>query len=139
MASDDGLKGNNNMARLKTFTSRGKGQNFDIYEDIDRVAEHRVDGVATLMIGPSDAKLVFYSIRTMDQPDDKSEGEPIEMRDVNLKISIPTRVLLENCLNILNNMKMNQETLSKARRDEDTKIKEVLDKIHEFVDKKKQH
>lgn len=127
------------MARLKIFTSRVNGQNFDAYEDIDRVAEHRVDGLYNLMIGPSDAKLVFYTVRSMDPPDEKSEGQPIEIRDVSLKLSISTRVLLENCLNILNNVKMNQASLTKHRQDEDTKIKDVLDKIQQIVDKKHQH
>ena len=127
------------MARLKTFSSRTKGANFDVFEDIDRVTEFRVDGLMNLMIGPSDSKLVFYSTRTVEQADDKSGGEPVELRDINLKLSIPTRALLESCLNILNNVKANEQGLMKAHKDEEGKIQEVLSKIQQIVDKKHQH
>jgi len=127
------------MARLKIFSSRSKGANFDVYEDIDRISEFRVDGLMNLMIGPSDAKLVFYTTRTIEQPDASSSGEPFEIRDINLKLSIPTRALLESCLNILNNVKVNESTMIKAHQDEEKKIRDVLNKIQQVVDKKHQH
>lgn len=127
------------MARLKVFHSRNEGANFDVYEDIDRVIEFRVNGLINLMIGPSDSKLVFYITRSLEQPDSQSNGEAIEIRDINLKMSIPTRALLESCLNILNNVKANEQGLIKAHKDEETKIQDVLNKIQQAVDKKHQH
>lgn len=127
------------MARLKVYESRGNDQNFDVYEDIDRISEHRVDGFYNLMFGPSDAKLSFYSVRNVDQPDDKSNNQLIEIRDENVRLSIPIRALLETCLNVLNGVKAKQGHLSDIRKLEDKKINDILDKIQQLVDKKHQH
>lgn len=127
------------MPRLKVHESRAKDQNYDVYEDVDRVKEFRVDGFYNLMFGPTDAKLSFYSAVGLESPDDRSNGQNIEIRDVNIKLSFSVRVLLETCLNILNNVKTNQERLSLLRKAEDEKINNVLNNIQQLVDKKHQH
>lgn len=127
------------MARLKTLKSRTQGANFDVYEDSDRIRDVRVDGITNLFVGAADAKLFFYAVRNIEQPDSESGIEPIEVRDVTLRMSIPTRALLEACLNILTSVKTNQEGLVKAHRDEEKKIVDVLEKIQQLVDKKHQH
>jgi|SRR5450755_3182349 hypothetical protein len=93
--------------KIKIGEVRPPQGNFDIYEDVDRQTFF-VDGVAATNVGSAVTKLDLFESGFSPLPPGQGmmtllggPEAPPEQRTVIVRIAIPTRVLLEFCVNTL--------------------------------------
>ncbi len=101
------------------------GKNIDIYAQSDGIKEIYVDG-AEIIFGMPISKLQFHSTEGVEKHDDTL----IEKREVKTRIVIPTNVLLELTLTILNGMKENEQRLSENIDAYKEQLTKILSKIN---------
>lgn len=75
----------------------GKTGNFDLYEPPEGIDEIYVDGFSFAIAGPITTKLDFFS----SQPARDNEDENVELREIKIRLVLPTFVIIDMCRKIL--------------------------------------
>lgn len=104
------------------YQSRNPDQMFDLYEPTSGTMELYIDGVGQLMLGTTVSKLSFYSVGGFHN----ENGEDIEQREVKLRVTMPTRKLLESCIKILASFQETASTLEANLEEEKQQLSQFL-------------
>ncbi|MEN8214976.1 MAG: hypothetical protein ABFS56_01070 [Pseudomonadota bacterium] len=109
----------------KIYESRDPGQMFDLYEPTSELTELYIDGVGQIMLGTTISKVSFYSVSGFKSEDDKQ----IEQRDVKHRIILPTKALLDFCLNTLMKLKGSAHQLEAGLDNDKNQIYHILGQL----------
>lgn len=118
------------IEKEKIYQSRGSDQMFDLYEPTSGLTELYVDGIGQLMLGTTVSKLSFYAVSSFNT----ENGEDIEQREVKLRITMPTKKLLESCLRTLEAFKKSAFELEANLDEEKNQISHLLNNLSAITD-----
>jgi hypothetical protein len=104
------------------ISSRESKKVFDLYESSD-INELYVDGIAQVMMGSANSKVGLFSVSgTENNPD---EEIPVEIREIKLRITMPTSSLVEFCLQTLSALRENAKEIESELESEKMKISKI--------------
>jgi len=87
---------------------RQPNNNFDIFEPVGGVPTEFADGFGQVLMAPAVSKISLYT--TEDVSADET-GAQVETRRVSRKLVVPTRTLVEFCMQTLSSLKANKALL----------------------------
>ncbi len=115
-----------NTRRRLLMEIRNPGSAQNLYE-IDEVQHSFADGIGRVFSGPAVTKIEFFRIANMNLKPE--EGPPVEEREVFLKLTLPTAVVLEAALNILSNTKQNMSLMDEATKTLHKLVEDGLERL----------
>jgi hypothetical protein len=98
--------------RTPVYESRQPGRNFTMYASENRAVIY-VDGMAGLTGGWSISSLDFFVV-TDTQPDSDPALGVREVREIRLRLTMPTAQLIESLLNLVEQLRSNADGLVQA-------------------------
>jgi hypothetical protein len=85
-------------------------QSFVLYESA-AIQNLRVDGTVGLSLGPINSRIDFFTVRRVEA-NAGYQGQPLEHRDANISITIPTMALLEFLANAAAGLRGNEQLIT---------------------------
>lgn len=89
---------------------RAPGRNFDLHDNPDSM-EIFADGVSQTLLGPAISKVDFHKTVSAEA---NSTGEVLEVRQIVMRVSIPTAQLIEFMVSLLGQISSNPQPLLDA-------------------------
>jgi len=103
--------------RRKLIENRQRGNNVILYANED-APEFFADGFGGIQGMATISKVDFFKITSIEMDDDPAYG-PREIREVNLRVVIPTAQLIEALFNMIDQLRKNGQALRATQKNSD--------------------